>query len=45
LDPDKTQQYIGVNFRAQFKNEVHVGIGSYGRMLVTAAGDQAAALG
>ena len=27
LDPGKTQQYIGVNFRAEFKNEVHVGIG------------------
>lgn len=27
LDPDKTKQYVGVNLRADFANEVHIGIG------------------
>ncbi len=27
LDPDKTEQYIGIGLRADFKNNVHVGIG------------------
>jgi hypothetical protein len=27
FDPDKTEQYAGVNLRADFKNEAHVGIG------------------
>ena len=27
LDPDKTEQYAGVNLRADFSNNVHVGVG------------------
>jgi len=27
LDPDKTEQYLGVNLRADFSNEFHMGIG------------------
>ena len=27
LDPDKTEQYVGVNLRAGFSNEFHIGVG------------------
>jgi hypothetical protein len=26
-DPSKTQQYVGINLRSDFANEVHFGIG------------------
>lgn len=39
LDPDKTEQYVGVNLRAEFANEVHIGIG--GAFGLTASSEDA----